>query len=128
MTIIGKLVSLVSRRTLRAEGHVFAITPERIGIAEGIHAALAMAPMLCAAAILGRSDIAFGAVAAFWNCLCDPQGSRSQRLKAMAIFTAMGVVVMPLASYAAHWGHAVSIVTLFILVFLCGLAPCPQPT
>ena len=68
MTIIGKLVSLVSRRTLRAEGHVFAITPERIGIAEGMHAALAMAPMLYAAAILGRSDMAFGAVAAFWNC------------------------------------------------------------
>jgi hypothetical protein len=65
MTIIGKLVSVVSRRTLRAEGHVFAITPERIGIAEGIHCALAMAPMLCAAAILGRSEIAFGAVAAF---------------------------------------------------------------
>ncbi|WP_429404005.1 FUSC family protein [Paraburkholderia sp. MM5482-R1] len=128
MTIIGKLVSLVSRRTLRAEGHVFAITPERIGITEGIHAALAMAPMLCAAAILGRSDIAFGAVAAFWNCLCDPQGSRSQRLKAMAIFTAMGVVVMPLASYAAHWGYAVSIVTLFVLVFLCGLTRSYKPS
>ncbi len=128
MTIIAKLVSLVSRRTLRAEGHVFAITPERIGIAEGIHAALAMAPMLCAAAILGHSDIAFGAVAAFWNCLCDPQGSKSQRLKAMAIFTAMGVVVMPLASYAAHWGSAVSIVTLFILVFLCGLTRSYKPS
>jgi len=128
MTIIGKFVSLVSRRTVRAEGHVFAITPERIGIAEGMHAALAMAPMLCAAAMLGRSDIAFGAVAAFWNCLCDPQGSRSQRLKAMAIFTAMGVVVMPLASYAAHWGFAVSIVSLFVLVFLCGLTRSYKPS
>jgi hypothetical protein len=128
MTIIAKLVSLVSRRTLRAEGHVFAMTPERIGIAEGIHSALAMAPMLCAAVILGRPDIAFGAVAAFWNCLCDPQGSRSQRLKAMTIFTAMGVVVMPLASYAAHWGHAVSMVTLFILVFLCGLTRSYKPS
>jgi hypothetical protein len=87
-----------------------------------------MAPMLCAAAILGRTDIAFGAVAAFWNCLCDPQGSRSQRLKAMAIFTAMGVVVMPLASYAAHWGYAVSIVTLFVLVFLCGLTRSYKPS
>jgi hypothetical protein len=128
MTIIAKLVSLVSRRTLRAEGHIFAITPERIGIAEGVHAALAMLPMLCAAAILGRSDIAFGAVAAFWNCLCDPQGSRSQRLKAMAIFTTLGVVVMPLASYAAHWGYAVSIVALFVLVFLCGLTRSYKPS
>lgn len=119
---------MVSRRTVRAEGHVFAITPERIGIAEGIHAALAMAPMLCAAAMLGRADIAFGAVAAFWNCLCDPQGSKSQRLKAMAIFTAMGVVVMPLASYAALWGYAVSLVTLFVLVLLCGLTRSYKPS
>lgn len=128
MTIIAKFVSLVSRRTLRAEGHIFAITPERIGIAEGVHAALAMAPMLCAAAILDRPDIAFGSVAALWNCLCDPQGSRSQRVKAMAIFTAMGVVVLPLASYAAHWGHAVSIGALFILVFLCGLTRSYKPS
>lgn len=128
MTIIARFVSMVSRRAVRAEGHVFAITPERIGIAEGIHASLAMAPMLCTAAMLGRADIAFGAVAAFWNCLCDPQGSRSQRLKAMAIFTAMGVVVMPLASYAALWGYAVSLVTLFVLVLLCGLTRTYKPS
>lgn len=53
MTPFGKLVSLVSRRTLRAEGHVFAITPESIANAEGVHASLAMAPMLCAAALWG---------------------------------------------------------------------------
>jgi hypothetical protein len=128
MTIIGKFVSLVSRRTLRAEGHVFAITPERITIAEGIHASLAMAPMLCAAVIFDHPDIAVGAVAAFWNCLCDPQGSKSGRLKTMAIFTVMGAVVMPAASYGAHWGYAVSIVTLFALVFLCGLTRSYKPS
>src|ERR1700743_3282801 len=121
MSIISRLISVVSRRNVRAEGHVFAITPERFAIAEGIHAALAMAPMLCAAVIFDRPEIAFGAVAAFWNCLCDPQGSNSGRLKTMAIFTAMGAVVMPLASYGAHWGFGVSMVTLFVLVFLCGL-------
>jgi Fusaric acid resistance protein-like len=128
MTILGKLVSLVSRRTLRAEGHVFAITPERIAIAEGIHASLAMAPMLCTAALFDRPEIAFGAVAAFWNCLCDPQGSKSARLKTMAIFTAMGAVVMPMAAYGAHWGYAVSIGTLFVLVFLCGLTRSYKPS
>lgn len=126
--MIGKLISLISLRTQRAEGHVFAITPERIGIAEGMHCALAMAPMLCTAAILGRSGIAFGAVAAFWNCLCDPQGSRLQRLKAMALFTAMGAVVMPLSSYAAHWGYVLRIGTLFVLVFLCGLTRSYKPS
>jgi uncharacterized membrane protein YccC len=128
MTPLGKLVSLVSRRSLRAEGHVFAITPERIAIAEGVHASLAMAPMLCAAALLDRPEIAFGAVAAFWNCLCDPQGSKSARLKTMAVFTAMGAVVMPLAAYCAHWGYAVSIGTLFVLVFLCGLTRSYRPS
>ncbi len=128
MTIIGKLVSLVSRRTLRAEGHVFAITPERIAIAEGVHASLAMAPMLCAAVLFDRPDIAFGAVAAFWNSLCDPQGPKSTRLKTMAVFTAMGAVVMPMAAYGAHWGYAASIVTLFVLVFLCGLTRSYKPS
>ena len=127
MTMLGKLVALVSRRTLRAEGHVFAIAPERIGAAEGMHAALAMAPMLCASAILGQPDIAFGAVAAFWNCLCDPQGSRTQRLKAMMIFTGMGVVVLPLASYAAHGGHAIGVAAMFALIFLCGLTRSYKP-
>ncbi|RDK05915.1 FUSC family protein [Cupriavidus lacunae] len=128
MTLLGKLVSLVSRRTLRVEGHVFAITPERIAIAEGVHASLAMAPMLCAAALFGRPEIAVGAVAAFWNCLCDPQGSKLARLKTMAIFTAMGGVVMLTASYGAHWGYAVSIGTLFVLVFLCGLTRSYKPS
>ncbi|RQR29518.1 hypothetical protein DIE23_21685 [Burkholderia sp. Bp9143] len=128
MTLLGKFVSLVSSRSLRAEGHVFAITPERIAIAEGVHASLAMAPMLCAAALFDRPEIAFGAVAAFWNCLCDPQGSKLARLKTMAIFTAMGAVVMPMAAYGAHWGFAVSIGTLFVLVFLCGLTRSYKPS
>jgi hypothetical protein len=128
MTILSKLVSVVSRRTLWTEGHVFAITPERIAIAEGVHASLAMAPMLCAAALFDRPEIAFGAVAAFWNCICDPQGSKLERLKTMAIFTAMGAVVMPMAAYGAHLGYAVSIATLFILVFLCGLTRSYKPS
>jgi uncharacterized membrane protein YccC len=128
MTLIGKLVSLVSRRTLRADGHVFAVTPERLAIAEGIRASLAMAPMLCAAMYFDRPSIAFGAVAAFWNCLCDPQGPRLERLRAMASFTAMGAVVMPIASYAAYWGYVVGVTTLFLLVFLCGLTRSYKPS
>ena len=46
----------------------------------------------------------------------------------MAIFTAMGAVVMPLASYGAHWGFRVSLVTLFALVFLCGLTRSYKPS
>lgn len=127
MALIGKLVSLVSRRTLRSEGHVFAVTPERIAVAEGIHTALAMAPMLCAAVLLARPEIAFGAVAAFWNVLCDPQGPKDERLRTMGMFTALGAVVLPASAYLAHWGYGVSIATLFVLVFLCGLTRSYKP-
>ncbi|CAD6534282.1 hypothetical protein LMG27952_02917 [Paraburkholderia hiiakae] len=118
---LAKLVSMVSRRTFRAEGHVFAVTPERIAIAEGVRAAVAMAPMLVAALLLARPEIALGAVAAFWNCLCDPQGETTARLKAMGMFTVLGAIVMPLSAYAASWGYIASLATLFVLVFLCGL-------
>ncbi len=121
MVSLARFVSVLSRRTFRAEGHVFAITPERVGIAEGVRAALAMAPLLVAAILLARPEIALGAVAAFWNCLCDPQGSRIARLKAMGTFTLMGAIVLPVASWVAHWGYVASLVILFALVFLCGL-------
>ncbi|RZT36692.1 putative membrane protein YccC [Cupriavidus agavae] len=121
MRLMGKLVSLVNRRALRAEGHVFAVTPERIAIAEGLQALVAMAPMLCAAVLLGRPEMAFGAVAAFWTCLSDPQGPTAGRLRAMGLFIALGVVVLPIAAYAAHFGFVPSVAALLVLVFLCGL-------
>ncbi|WP_430232771.1 FUSC family protein [Paraburkholderia tropica] len=121
MDNLARLVSTVSRRTFRAEGHVFAVTPERVGLAEGVRAAVAMAPMLIAALLLARPEVALGAVAAFWNCLCDPQGEKSDRLKTMGTFTVLGVVVLPLAAYLASWGYPASLATLFALVFLCGL-------
>ncbi|MEX3978383.1 FUSC family protein [Paraburkholderia sp. EG287A] len=127
MDNLARLVSIVSRRTSRAEGHVFAVTPERVAIAEGVRAALAMAPMLAAAMLLARPEVALGAVAAFWNCLCDPQGEKAARLKAMGTFTILGGIVMPLAAYAASWGYIASLVTLFVLVFLCGLARSYKP-
>ncbi len=112
---------------------MFAVTPERVGIAEGVRAALAMAPLLVAATLLARPEIALGAVAAFWNCLCDPQGSKAARLKAMVNFTVMGVVVLTIASWGANWGerwagswagnrgYTGRLAILFALVFLCGL-------
>ncbi|MEX3842964.1 FUSC family protein [Paraburkholderia sp. BR10882] len=127
MDNLARLVSIVSRRTFRAEGHVFAVTPERVAIAEGVRAAVAMAPMLAAAVLLARPEVALGAVAAFWNCLCDPQGEKAARLKAMGTFTILGGIAMPLSAYAASWGYFASLVTLFVLVFLCGLARSYKP-
>ncbi|RZT35514.1 hypothetical protein EV147_3969 [Cupriavidus agavae] len=127
MRIMGKLVSLVNRRALRTEGHVFAVTPERIAWMEGFQALVAMAPMLCAAVLLDRSEIAFGAVAAFWTCLCDPQGSAAGRLKAMGIFIAPRAAFLPIAAYSAYFGFAASVAALLVLEFLCGLTRSYRP-
>lgn len=127
MQLIARLVSFVSRRTQWADGHVFAITPERIALAEGLRAAVAMAPLLVAAAVMNRSELAFAAIGVFWNCLCDPQGARAERLRSMAGFTVLGAIVLPLAAYVAHWGEEASLAMLFLLVFLCGLARSFKP-
>ncbi len=80
-----------------------------------------MAVMLCIAVVFGNPMIAYGAVAAFWNCLCDPFGSSHARLKTMASFSVLGFIVMPLAAYGASWGPFAACVSLFLLVFVCGL-------
>jgi uncharacterized membrane protein YccC len=121
MAVMTKFVSLVSRHTLWSEGHVFAISPERLCIMEGIRASIAIGAMLAAAIVFNIPDFAFGAVAAFWNCLCDPLGSNESRLHAMGFFSLMGAIAIMLASYGAHWGPIASVLTLFLLVFLCGL-------
>ncbi len=121
MTVMTKFVSLVSRHTLWSEGHVFAISPERICMAEGIRASIAIGAMLAAAIIFKIPDFAFGAVAAFWNCLCDPLGSDESRLHAMGFFSLMGAIGIMLASYGAHWGPVAGVLSLFLLVLLCGL-------
>lgn len=127
MQLIARLVSFVSRRTQWADGHVFAITPERIALSEGLRAAVAMAPLLAAAAVMNRSELAFAAIGVFWNCLCDPQGARTERLRGMAGFTVLGAIVLPLAAYVAHWGEGASLAVMFLLVFLCGLARSFKP-
>jgi len=127
MQLLARLVSFVSRRTQWADGHVFAVTPERVALAEGLRAAIAMAPLLAAAAVMNRSELAFAAIGVFWNCLCDPQGARPERLRSMASFTVLGAIVLPMAAYVAHLGDVASLAVLFLLVFLCGLARSFKP-
>ena len=71
MSMTTRLLSAISQRTMWAEGHVFVITPERIGLAEGVRAAVAIGVLLGASILWHVPDLAYGAVAALWNCLCD---------------------------------------------------------
>ena len=127
MRLATQLLSALNRRAWWSEGHIFAFTPEQIGIVEGLRASLAVAVMLAADLALHMPDLAFGAVAAFWTCLCDPGGPDRSRMKTMARFAVGATLAMALAAYCAHWGLAAGGVALFVLVLLCGLTRSYRP-
>jgi len=128
MRFTTKLLSAFNRRTRWSEGHIFAVTPEQIGIVEGIRASFAVAVMLAADLQFHIPELAYGAVAAFWTCLCDPGGSDRNRLRVMAIFAIEATLAISLAAYGAHWGKFAGGVCLFVLVLACGLTRTYRPT
>lgn len=136
MRLSTKLLAALNRRTRWSEGHIFAVTPEQIGLAEGLRASLAVAVMLIADIQLHIPELAYGAVAAFWTCLCDPIGPDRTRLRTLLTFIAGSTVVLSTAAYCAHWGRPAGCAGLFVLVLLCGLTrsyrpalgPMPSPT
>jgi len=86
--------------------------------------------------VLHAPSLAYGAVAAFWTCLCDPGGPDRSRLRTLATFAIGSAVAMALPAYIAHWGRIPGGIALFALVLLCGLTrsyrpafgPMPTPT
>ncbi|HEY1721270.1 MAG TPA: FUSC family protein [Magnetospirillaceae bacterium] len=128
MLLTTKFLSAFNRRTRWSEGHVFAFTAEQIGIVEGLRASLAIAVMLIADLQLHIPDLAYGAVAAFWTCLCDPGGPDRPRLKTLATFAVGATLAISISAYGAHWGPVAGGIVLFILVLLCGLARSYRPT
>ena len=136
MQSAANLLSAFTRRARWSEGHIFAFTPEQIGIIEGLRASVAIAVMLAADLLLHMPSLAYGAVAAFWTCLCDPGGTDRARLRTLAMFAIGATLAMALPAYIAHWGRAAGGIALFALVLLCGLTrsyrpafgPMPTPT
>jgi uncharacterized membrane protein YccC len=124
LRIPTQIGAVLARRT---EGHIFAFTPEQIGIIEGLRASLAIAVMLGADLLLHAPSLAYGAVAAFWTCLCDPGGPGRARLKTLVTFAIGTTLVMSLAAYCAHWGKAAGGMALFGLVLACGLTRSYRP-
>jgi len=128
MRFTTRLLAAVNRRAWWSEGHIFAFTPEQIGIVEGIRASVAVAVMLGADIALNVPDLAFGAVAAFWTCLCDPGGPDRSRLRVLASFAVGATLAISTAAYCAHWGNLAAGFALFMLVLLCGLTRSYRPT
>ncbi len=128
MRLTTRLWTAFNRRTRWSEGHIFAFTPEQIGIVEGVRASVAVAVMLIAGLLLHIPDLAFGAVAAFWTCLCDPGGPDRSRLRVLAAFAVGGTLAISVAAYCAHWGIVAGGGTLFVLILLCGLTRSYRPT
>ncbi|MDB5653480.1 MAG: hypothetical protein JWQ94_1093 [Tardiphaga sp.] len=127
MQIGTRLLILVSRWTRWTEGQAFAFTPEQIGVVEGLRASFAIAAILAADLWLQVPDFAWGAVAAFWTCLCDPGGSEKSRLKVLTGFAVFGTAIVFAACYGAHWGPFAGGGVLACLVLLCGLTRSYQP-
>ena len=131
-----RLLSAINRLTRWSEGHIFAFTPEQIGLIEGLRASVAIAAFLAADLLLHIPSLAYGAVAAFWTCLCDPGGPNRTRLKTLATFAVAATLAISLPAYCAHWGRAAGGIALFGLVLVCGLTrsyrpvfgPIPAPT
>ncbi|MCZ3380553.1 FUSC family protein [Rhizobium sp. AG207R] len=121
MRITSRLVSFVSRRTAWSEGHVFTIAPEQMNVADGLRTAAGMALAIGAAIYFNIHDLAFAAVAVFWTFLVDPLGETKQRLKTLLQFTLLGTAAITLGVFGAHMGTLTAGLTLFALVFACGM-------
>jgi len=128
MRLSTKLLSAFNRQIRWSEGHTFSVTPEQIGIVEGVRASFAIAVMLAIDLQLHIPDFAYGAVAAFWTCLCDPGGSDRNRLRVMIQFAIGTTLAISLSAYCAHWGKPAGGVALFVLVLICGLTRSYRPT
>ncbi|NEK17641.1 FUSC family protein [Rhizobium leguminosarum] len=103
------------------EGQAYAVAPEQLDIIDGGRAAISIGLLLACAIGFDLPDLAFGAVAAFWTCLCDPFGGSWSRFQTMAKFAVLGAIVFALSSFGAHFGTVAATVTLFALVALCCL-------
>ncbi|HTQ71670.1 MAG TPA: FUSC family protein [Acidocella sp.] len=103
------------------ESRSFGLTPEQVGIAEGLRAATAVAVMVGLAYGLGRPWLAWAAFGAFWCCLADPGGRDKTRLLAISGFALAGAVVLPCVSIAGAGGPVFGGLVMLALVFLTNL-------
>jgi len=115
--------SLSSGRAIRwLRSRSITVTPEQMGVAEGLRAATAVAAMVAVAMFLNNPLFSWAAFAAFWTCLSDPGGPYRLRLYAMGGFALAGTLLAGGFSAIAAFGLPVAAPTLFVALFLCGLS------
>ncbi|ASG20955.1 FUSC family protein [Nitrospirillum viridazoti] len=100
----------------------FALTPEQIGITEGLRAATAVALMVTLALYLDQPILSWAAFAAFWACLADPGGPFGVRLRAMGGFALIGTAMAGAVSAVAALGTVWAAAALFGALFICCLS------
>ncbi len=116
------LARLLSRVARFLEFHSVALTPEQIGLVEGVRAAAAVALMVAIACWAHLPILGWAAFGAFWTCLADPGGSGRERLLAMGGFAVAGTVIAPLSATVAGLGSPFAAALLFVLVLVCFLS------
>jgi uncharacterized membrane protein YccC len=104
------------------ETHSIPLTPEQLGVLEGLRAATAVAAVVAAAWLLHLPLLSWAAFAAFWTCLVDPGGADRSRLHVMGGFAIAGTIITALASAAANLGLPAAAAAVFVLVFICSLS------
>ena len=90
-------------------------------LASGIRAAIAVATPVLLGEYLGRPELAWVAIVAFWGCLVDPGGAWLYRLSVLAIFTAIAALGTLLAALVAD--HVVlAVAATFVWCFFASLS------
>lgn len=118
---VSGLAESIYRLARAFESRSFGLTPEQIGISEGLRAATGVAVMVALAYGLGLSWLGWAAFGAFWCCLADPGGQAGTRLKAIGGFALGGALVLPCVSIAGAFGPVVGGAVMLALVFLTNL-------
>ena len=109
------------RLARQLESRAFGLTPEQIGIVEGLRAATAVAVMAALAYGLSRPWLAWAVFGAFWCCLADPGGPDWVRKRAIGGFALAGALVLPIVSIAGSLGPLVGGPVMLAAVFLTNL-------
>lgn len=88
-----------------------------VSIAEGLRAALATATLIALTEALGRPELSWSAIAAFWICLADPGGRVELRLATMGLLTVTGAVISAFGGYIGASGPWITVPAAFLVTF-----------
>ena len=113
---------VVYRIARRLERLAVAVTPEHIGVLEGVRAASAVAVVVAAGFWLHGPGLSWAAFGAFWTCLADAGGPCRSRLRAMGGFAIAGAIAAWIASTAAGASPALAGAMLLPLIFIPSLS------